>query len=158
MYGYGNGYGMAQQPYYSQNYNMSPYYQNQTMQNMNTQQSNMNMNAQAQIIKGRPVSDYSEVKASMIDMDGSIFVFPDISNKRIYTKQITLDGSPEYKTYALIENNDNTYRESEQNNKSYVLKEEYEKEIAELKSKINELGGWNNGNESDAILTKDVRK
>ena len=41
---------------------------------------------QQQVIKGRPVSSYEEAKASMIDLDGSLFVFPDIANGRIYTK------------------------------------------------------------------------
>jgi hypothetical protein len=37
-------------------------------------------------IKGRPVSSLEEARASMIDFDGSIFYFPDVANKRIYTK------------------------------------------------------------------------
>ena len=44
-------------------------------------------------IKGRPVASIEEARASIIDFDGSIFYFPDLANKRIYTKQINMDGS-----------------------------------------------------------------
>ena len=37
----------------------------------------------------------------MIDLDGSIFIFPDISNKAIYTKQINLDGTASVNVYKL---------------------------------------------------------
>ena len=35
----------------------------------------------------------------MIDLDGSIFVFPDYANGKIYTKQIGMDGSPIFTVY-----------------------------------------------------------
>ena len=56
---------------------------------------------QMQMIKGRPVSSLEEARASMIDLDGSMYVFTDVANKRIYTKQILLDGTAELKTYVL---------------------------------------------------------
>jgi hypothetical protein len=46
----------------------------------------------AHMIKGRPVASIEEVRALPIDFDGSIFYFPDMSNNRIYTKQIGLNG------------------------------------------------------------------
>lgn len=106
MYGnYNTGYGMS--PYQQQlaqnrlnqmeqQYNGGAYQPSYQMQN-NQQMGTM------QIIKGRPVSSYDEAKASMIDLDGSLFVFTDIANKCIYTKQILLDGSAELKTYVLQE-------------------------------------------------------
>ena len=42
-------------------------------------------------IKGRPVTSIEEVRAMTIDFDGSVFFFPDLANKRIYTKQINFD-------------------------------------------------------------------
>ena len=42
-------------------------------------------------LKGRPVSSIEEAKAMSIDFDGSIFYFPDLANKRIYTKQINFN-------------------------------------------------------------------
>lgn len=52
-------------------------------------------------LKGRPVSSIEEVKAIPIDFDGSIFIFPDIANKQIYTKQINLDGTASINVYEL---------------------------------------------------------
>jgi hypothetical protein len=54
-------------------------------------------------LKGRPVSSLEEVRATGIDFDGSIFYFPDIANKRIYTKQINLDGSASLNMYELVQ-------------------------------------------------------
>lgn len=58
-------------------------------------------------IKGRFVSSLDEARASQIDFDGSMFVFPDVANKRIYTKQINLDGTASLNTY-VYENNPTT--------------------------------------------------
>lgn len=90
-----------------------------------------------QIIKGRPVSSYDEAKASMIDMDGSMFVFPDIANKRIYTKQIMLDGSAELKVYALVEQTQPT--ETKQNNEQYVLRTDFDSAMMNIKNQIDKI-------------------
>lgn len=52
-------------------------------------------------LKGHPVSSLEEAKASSIDFDGTIFFFPDIANKKIYTKQVNLDGSAQLNMYEL---------------------------------------------------------
>lgn len=52
-------------------------------------------------LKGHPVSSLEEVKASLIDFDGSIFYFPDIANKRIYTKTVGMDGVALLNMYEL---------------------------------------------------------
>lgn len=52
-------------------------------------------------LKGRPVTSIEEVRATPIDFDGSIFYFPDLTNNRIYTKQINMDGTPLFKVYEL---------------------------------------------------------
>lgn len=66
-------------------------------------------------IKGRPVASIEEARASIIDFDGSIFYFPDLANKRIYTKQINMDGSAILNVYELklapIEHEDFVTRE-----------------------------------------------
>lgn len=54
-------------------------------------------------LKCRAVTSIDEAKAAMIDLDGSIFVFTDFGNKRIYTKQINLDGTATLNTYTLEE-------------------------------------------------------
>ena len=52
-------------------------------------------------LKGHPVSSLEEVRALSVDFDGSIFYFPDIANKRIYTKQINMDGTASLNMYEL---------------------------------------------------------
>jgi hypothetical protein len=39
----------------------------------------------------------------LIDFDGSVFYFSDLANKRIYTKQINLDGTALINMYELKE-------------------------------------------------------
>lgn len=84
-----------QYPQFQQNgyYGQAPVYQSPF-----TVQQNQ---AIAQGLKGRPVTSIDEAKASMIDLDGSVFVFPDYGNNKIYTKQINLDGTATIKTYTL---------------------------------------------------------
>ena len=48
-------------------------------------------------------SSIEEVRASAIDFDGSVFYFPDLANKKIYTKQINLDGTASINMYELKE-------------------------------------------------------
>lgn len=59
--------------------------------------------APAAIIKGRPVSSLEEARVAQIDLDGSISFFPDLGNKRIYTKRINADGTASINTYSLDE-------------------------------------------------------
>lgn len=54
-------------------------------------------------LKGRPVTSIEEVKAIPVDFDGSIFFFPDLANKCIYTKQIGMDGTAVLNMYELKE-------------------------------------------------------
>ena len=58
---------------------------------------------QQQIPQIRPVSSIEEVRASSIDFDGSIFYFPDIANKKIYTKNVNIDGTVSINLYELKE-------------------------------------------------------
>ena len=54
-------------------------------------------------LKGRPVTSFEEARASMIDFDGSVFYFPDLANRCIYTKQINMDGTALMNVYELKE-------------------------------------------------------
>jgi hypothetical protein len=144
MYGnYNTGYGMN--PYQQQlaqnrlnqmeqQYNVGTYQPN-NYQMQNTQQ----MGTQMQVIKGRPVSSYDEAKASMIDLDGTLFVFTDIANHCIYTKQILLDGSAELKTYVLQEQKQNETKRSGELNEGYVLKKDFDITVKELHKQIEGL-------------------
>jgi hypothetical protein len=52
-------------------------------------------------LRGHPVSSLEEVKATSIEFDGSIFYFPDIANKRIYTKTVDNSGIAQLNMYEL---------------------------------------------------------
>lgn len=146
-------YGVMSTPYMSQDqYNQimqngmnqyGGYYGNMGMQNQSNNTGMMNRNQNVmQILKGRPVSGVEEARASMIDLDGSMFLFPDIANRKIYTKQINLNGEPEFKTYMLVE--EQKRAKEEPNNVSsdeYVLKSDFENIINSLVRKIKVLEG-----------------
>lgn len=91
-------------------------------------------------LKGRPVSSVEEVRAAQIDFDGSLFIFPDIANKRIYTKQINLDGTAALRAYALIEEKEAT--------PAYVTKEELDSIVRELKESLSKEQKKNDGPKS----------
>ena len=82
-------------------------------------------------LKGRPVSSLEEVRAIPIDFDGSVFYFPDIANRRIYTKQINLDGTAlinmyEFKPIPVAQ-------ESTSNTDTFVTREEFEETMSKIK-------------------------
>ena len=79
------------------------------------------------LLKGHPVSSLEEVKATSIDFDGSIFYFPDIANKRIYTKTIGLDGVALLNMYEL-----KPLPQENPNTGDFITRQEFEKAIAEL--------------------------
>lgn len=136
MYGnYNTGYGMP--PYQQQLAQNRLNQMEQQYNGIGTYQQNNQQMGTMQIIKGRPVSSLEEARASMIDLDGSMFVFTDIANKRIYTKQIMLDGSAELKVYTLQEQN---IKEQKQDS-NYVLQTDFEEAINILKNQILELKG-----------------
>lgn len=113
-----------------------PYYSPQQQQpqiNPYMTQSRMQYVEQPYIgIKGRPVSSIEEVKATSIDFDGSVFFFPDLANKRIYTKQINLDGTSTLNIYELK----NIPVEPVVSPSQYVTREEFETALAQLQEKI----------------------
>lgn len=78
-------------------------------------------------LKGRPVSSIDEARASSVDFDGTVFYFPDLANKCIYTKQINLDGTATLLMYELKE----IPVPSQPN---FVTREEFENTIAQLKN------------------------
>ena len=90
---------------------------------------------QQQIPQVRPVSSIEEVRASPIDFDGSIFYFPDIANKKIYTKSINLDGTVGINLYELKEN----AAASNISEAGYVTRQEFEDTINQLKLFYDEL-------------------
>lgn len=76
-------------------------------------------------LKGRPVSSLEEVRATSIDFDGSVFYFPDLANKRIYTKQINMDGTASLNMYELKPVPKETVND-------YITRAEFEEAIKQL--------------------------
>lgn len=83
-------------------------------------------------LRGRPVSSLEEARASTIDFDGSIFYFPDLANKRIYTKQINMDGTSTLNMYELRD----VPLEHAPAQDNFVTREEFEAVISQLKSAL----------------------
>ena len=81
-------------------------------------------------LKGRPVSSIEEVRAIAVDFDGSIFYFPDLANRRIYPKQINVDGTSTPLMYELKE------IPTEQSYSQFITREEFENVINQLKGTL----------------------
>ena len=91
----------------------------------------------------RPVSSIEEVKACPIDFDGSVFYFADVANRRIYTKQINLDGTVSINLYEQKE----LASTDQSTNSSYVTKQEFESTVNQLKAMYEQLLNYRNKNE-----------
>lgn len=86
---------------------------------------------QQPMLKGRPVSSLEEARATTIDFDGSVFFFPDLANKRIYTKQINMDGTASLNMYEL-----QALPTAPTEGSNFVTREEFEKVLAELRQSL----------------------
>ena len=84
---------------------------------------------QTSMLKGRQVSSLEEARVSSIDFDGSVFYFPDLANKKIYTKQINMDGTATLSVYELKE----TPVVPQATESPYITREEFEKALEQLK-------------------------
>lgn len=113
-----------------QNYNN--YYQQQ-QQSMRPTALNQNISSQFGL-KGRPVSSLEEARAMSIDFDGSIFYFPDLANRRIYTKQINMDGTATLNMYEIKE-----FPVAAPTSANYVTREEFESALGKIQTSLNSL-------------------
>ena len=106
-----------------------------------------NQPIQTQYLKCRPVSSKEEARAFQIDLDGSLWVFTDIGNEKIYTKQINNDGKASFKTYAFVQD------EFPNANTEYVTKSEFQQVIqaltAAIQSKQNQTSAQNSDNKPE---------
>lgn len=110
---------MTQNPYFN-------YYQRQPQMQMPS------------VLKGYLVSSIDEARAANIDFDGSITFFPDVNNKKIYTKQILMDGSLAFNMYELAQ--PITPPKAEEKQESYVTRAEFTKLLELLKEVGNKEG------------------
>lgn len=84
-------------------------------------------------LKGRLVASLEEARATSIDFDGSVFYFPDLANRRIYTKQINMDGTASLCVYELrempVQREESGFVPSVE---KFVTREEFEQVLAQL--------------------------
>ena len=111
--------------YYPQPTNQPPPYQPRAYQQAPLQPMGL---------KGRLVSSFEEARASSIDFDGSVFYFPDLANRRIYTKQINIDGTASLYVYELrempVQRDDSVLVPSVE---KFVTREEFEQFLEQLR-------------------------
>lgn len=117
--------------YYTGGY--TPQQNPNTQYDMNyAQRFTSNIQSAPTYLKGRPVVSLEEARAAQIDLDGSIHIFTDIGNKKIYTKQINLDGTATLNIYNLQEENPTEQVE-------FVTKAEFNEEMNKMQSLLNLL-------------------
>ena len=107
------------------------YYLNQPQQTYAPRQVPYEM-PQQNLLKGRFVSSVDEVRAAQVDFDGSIFIFPDMANKKIYTKQIDLNGNVKLEEYDWVP------IEKTAAVGDFVTKQEFEETMAKVKEAISQ--------------------
>lgn len=128
------GYQGFNQPPYNNTNNLlvsSPYdnyMRGQQISQQTLQEANQNRSYQNQFLKCRPVSSKEEARAFQIDLDGSLWVFTDLGNEKIYTKQINADGTASFKTYVFSIEDESPYNPTS----DFVTKEELNKVIQNL--------------------------
>ena len=110
------------------------YYPQQSTQ----QQTTMRSIPQQLGLKGRPVSSLEEARATSIDFDGSIFFFPDLANRKIYTKQINMDGTASLNMYELKEI-PTVNTAANVNNSNFVTREEFEEAINSIQLSLSQV-------------------
>lgn len=76
----------------------------------------------------RPVASLDEVRAMNIDFDGSVFYFPDYANRKIYTKQINMDGTASINMYELKE-----IPSAQPANVNFVTRDEFNATLSSIK-------------------------
>ena len=112
-------------------YNNSDNIRNAYYQNL--QQQRPQMTNSGSILKGRPVASVDEARATIIDFDGSIFYFPDHANKRIYTKQINMDGTSSFRVYEEVTPPDPI------NDSSFMTKDEFKNAVNVLVQELEKI-------------------
>lgn len=77
------------------------------------------------------MSSIDEARASTIDFDGTVFYFPDLANRRIYTKQINVDGTASLLMYELKE-----IPAAITEPTGFITREEFEATISQIKEAL----------------------
>ncbi len=90
-------------------------------------------------LKGRPVTCFEEAQSMAIDFDGSLHIFPDIANNKIYTKQLLNDGSCPVKCYIEQPINNNVSSQVNETHFSNKIIEELQNKVEILEQQLKEL-------------------
>lgn len=94
----------------------------------------------------RPVASLDEVRAMNIDFDGSVFYFPDYANRKIYTKQINMDGTASINMYELKE-----IPSAQPANVDFVTRDEFNATLSSIKEVFAQImQAQNNTNNQNA--------
>lgn len=102
-----------------------------------------------QYLKCRPVSSIEEARAFQIDLDGSLWVFTDVGNSKIYTKQINNDGTATFNVYVISQQ-----QPSFSSVPQYVTKEEFNKTVQSLVAAIQgKMASANNEKKEDQVMS-----
>lgn len=87
-------------------------------------------------ISAVPVTCLEEAKAARIALDGSMSVFVNIQDGEIYTKQLSMNGLAELKTYKLVN--------PQENKVEYVTSNDFNglnQRVQNIENFLNQLGG-----------------
>ena len=144
-------------PMLSQQQRLLQLEQQQNMMNNNIMSSSYQQ-PQGIYLKGRAVTGIEEVRGTIIDQDGSLFIFPDIGHNKIYTKQINIDGTATINSFALEKTpvqTEQKYVEVEQMNK---IINSFNQQIQVLQQKIEELSSAETSNKKVEEKSADKTK
>ena len=112
------------------------------------QMNNMNQQQQTPYISAIPVTCLDEAKAARISLDGTLSVFINIQDGEIYTKQLSMNGLAELKTYKLVN--------PQENKIEYVTSNDFNglnQRVQNIENFLNQLGGQQNeSNANDASI------
>lgn len=103
-------------------------------------------------ISAVPVTCLEEAKAARIALDGSMSVFVNIQDGEIYTKQLSMNGLAELKTYKLVN--------PQENKIEYVTSNDFNglnQRVQNIENFLNQLGGQqneSNANDAEAEATR----
>lgn len=122
--------------------------QNPNLYGGRQQPQQMQVPTQQQFIKAIPVTSFDEAKAARIALDGSMSVFVNIQDGEIYTKQLSMNGLAELKTYKLVN--------PQENKIEYVTSNDFNglnQRVQNIENFLNQLGGQQNeSNANDASI------
>lgn len=96
-------------------------------------------------ISAVPVTCLEEAKAARIALDGSMSVFVNIQDGEIYTKQLSMNGLAELKTYKLVN--------PQENKIEYVTSNDFNglnQRVQNIENFLNQLGGQQNESNANA--------